>query len=70
MVYRAYRAPYEWVPQLERPKETPIVRLDKTTFRVPGAAPIGRVRSTPVQGVTAVQTDASFCVAPAEGSGR
>jgi len=70
MVYRAYRAPYEWVPQLERPKETPIVRLDKTTFRVPGAAPIGRERSTPVQGVTPAATDASFCVAPVDGRGR
>ena len=41
MVYRAYRLPYEWVPQLEKPVETPIERLDVTTFRVPGAAAPG-----------------------------
>lgn len=64
MVYRAYRAPYPWVPQLERPKETAIERLDKTRFRVPGAAPIGRVRSVPVQGVTGADSDASFGVTP------
>jgi hypothetical protein len=52
------------VPQLERPKEMAIERLDKTTFRVPGAAPIGRVRSTPVQGITGAESDASFCVTP------
>ena len=38
MVYRAYRVPYEWVPQLDRPQETAIAPIDVTTFRVPGAA--------------------------------
>ncbi len=38
MVYRAYRAPYEWAPQAKRPKETAIPRLDNNTFRVPGSA--------------------------------
>ena len=37
-VYRAYRVPYEWVPQLGRPEEKEIPRLDNSTFRVPGAA--------------------------------
>ena len=36
-VYRAYRVPYEWVPQLDRPEEKEIPRLDNTKFRVPGA---------------------------------
>jgi hypothetical protein len=36
-VYRAYRAPYEWVPQLDAPKEKEIPRLDITKFRVPGS---------------------------------
>lgn len=38
MVYRAYRVPYEWVPQLEKPEETSIKALDVSTFRVPGAS--------------------------------
>ena len=36
-VYRAYRVPYEWVPQLERPEEKEIPKLDRSRFRVPGA---------------------------------
>lgn len=39
MVYRAYRYPYNYVPQLERPIETPIAPIDVTRFHVPGAAP-------------------------------
>ncbi len=38
MVYRAYRIPYSWVPQLEKPEETSIEPLDVSTFRVPGAS--------------------------------
>lgn len=35
-VYRAYRVPYEWVPQLDRPEETAIAPVNNSTFRVPG----------------------------------
>lgn len=38
-VYRAQRVPYDWVPQLARPTERPVVPPDITTFRVPGAQP-------------------------------
>ena len=37
-IYRAYRYPYEYVPQIEKPVETPVPKLDPLTFRVPGAA--------------------------------
>ena len=40
MVYRAYRVPYEWVPQLEIPDEQSIEPIDVETFRVPGS-PVG-----------------------------
>ena len=36
-VYRAYRLPYDWVPQLSRPVERAVVPPDRRTFRV--AAP-------------------------------
>jgi hypothetical protein len=36
MVYRSYRYPYEWIPQLDKPQEAPLPRIDCTTFRVPG----------------------------------
>ena len=62
MVYRAYRVPYEWVPQLDQPKETPIQRIDVTTFRVPGASPPGPRQITTVKGVRPYQGDAALCV--------
>jgi hypothetical protein len=62
MVYRAYRVPYEWVPQLERPREKPIGRIDVTTFRVPGASPPGPRQITAVEGVRPYQGDAALCV--------
>lgn len=64
LVYRAYRAPYEWLPQRPRPDENPVAPLDITRFRVPGAAPPGRDREVEVAGVQAGQGDESFCVAP------
>ncbi len=63
MVYRSYRAPYDWIPQLDRPKEVPVERIDVTTFRVPGAAPAGRLRETVVEGVLPYQGgDNVLCV--------
>ena len=38
MMYRAYRYPYDYVPQLEKPAEVPVARIDNMTFRMPGAA--------------------------------
>ena len=64
MVYRGYRAPYAWVPQRPAPTETPIPPLERSGFRVPGAAPPGREREISVPGVEADQQDAAFCVAP------
>ncbi|ABO48909.1 conserved hypothetical protein [Desulforamulus reducens MI-1] len=63
LLYRAYRVPYEWVPQLETPKEVPIERIDVKTFRVPGAAPIGCSDVTEVEGVLPYQADNTLCVA-------
>ena len=39
MVYRAYRYPYDYVPQLEKPVEIPVEKVNNMTFRMPGAAP-------------------------------
>ena len=38
MIYRAYRYPYSYVPQLEKPIEIPLEKINNMTFRVPGAA--------------------------------
>lgn len=63
MVYRAYRVPYEWIPQLEQPVEKPIQRIEVTSFRVPGAAEIGTKKITEVEGVLPYQGDSALCVA-------
>jgi hypothetical protein len=62
MVYRAYRLPYEWVPQLDAPKETPVEPVDVTTFRMPGAASPGVAEVTEVPGVKPYQRAEVLCV--------
>ena len=37
-VYRAYRLPYDWIPQLPRPKEQAVVPPARGEFRMPPAA--------------------------------
>ena len=32
--YRAYRVPYEWVPQLDRPEERAVIPPDPREFRI------------------------------------
>ena len=52
MVYRAYRVPYEWIPQVEKPVETSIEPLNVETFRVPGASKgAGTGKVTTIDGV-------------------
>ncbi len=36
-IYRAYRLPYEWIPQVEKPEEKAIPKMDIRKFRVPGS---------------------------------
>jgi hypothetical protein len=52
MVYRAYRVPYEWIPQVGRPEEIQILPINASTFRVPGASKgEGTGKATTVEGV-------------------
>jgi hypothetical protein len=62
MIYRAYRVPYDWVPQLDPPREVPIEAIDVTTFRVPGAAPAGAQRVVAVEGVLPYRSSSALCV--------
>ncbi len=62
MVYRAYRAPYDWVPQLERPAEIAIEPIDVADFRLPGAAARGAVTAVEVEG-TVSYGEGALCVA-------
>ncbi len=52
MVYRAYRVPYEWVPQAIHGEEVSVEPLNVETFRVPGASKgAGTGKITTVEGV-------------------
>lgn len=63
MVYRSYRVPYSWIPQLDKPLEKPIEKLDKNQFRVPGAAGPGRKKETIVDQTEEYEgSDSNFCV--------
>jgi hypothetical protein len=62
MVYRAYRLPYEWAPQLVKPNETAIIPVDIADFRVPGAAAKGTESVVTVAGTGAYQ-EGALCVA-------
>lgn len=62
MVYRAYRAPYDWVPQLERPEEIAIEPIDVADFRLSGAAARGAVTAVEVEG-TVTYGEGALCVA-------
>jgi len=67
MVYRAYRAPYDWVPQRDKPNEVPIHRIEVVNYRVPGAAPSGPLKETSVPGTQPYRNDSRvLCVAGAD----
>ena len=66
MVYRAYRYPYEYVPQLEKPTEVPVPKLDITTFRVPGAAEGMLANFTEVEGTMGYTSAMAACVTAEE----
>ena len=70
LVYRAYRYPFAWVPQVPTPVAVPVRRLDVATFRVPGAAAAdGPERSVQIQGLAAQDADGAFCVTPTAAPG-
>ncbi len=62
MVYRSYRVPYNWVPQLEEPQEVAIEPIDIANFRVPGAAPSGTDSVVEVTGAYSYG-EGALCVA-------
>lgn len=55
-VYRAYRVPYEWVPQLNLPKEKEIIHTNNSRFRVPGS------EYNEEQGVIEVEGTLGYCL--------
>lgn len=63
MVYRSYRYPYSYVPQVEPPKEVAIAEVDNTDFRLPGAKSKEFRRLVNVEGTEGYGEVAGFCLA-------
>ncbi|MEG6616689.1 aryl-sulfate sulfotransferase [Peptococcaceae bacterium 1198_IL3148] len=66
MVYRAYRLPYDWVPQLGKQEEVAIEPVDVNNFRMPGAAPMGCDDVIEVEGTLGYGKVDGFCVTTVE----
>lgn len=63
LLYRAYRIPYEWIPQLPAPVEVAIPLRDNAQFRLPGAEATGYDEAeVTVEGTKAAGSDIAFCV--------
>ena len=63
LLYRAYRIPYEWVPQLEKPEEIAIPRTDNSKFHVEGAAHSEyETTAVTVEGAHAFNDEMAHCV--------
>ncbi len=61
-VYRAYRYPYDYVPQVERPKEVAIEPIDNVDYRLPGAKSKEFRRMVYVEGTLDVVETDGFCI--------
>jgi hypothetical protein len=48
-VYRAYRLPYSWIPQINKPVEKAVPRVDIKKFRVPGFLPGQPAKATKIK---------------------
>lgn len=69
MIYRAYRVPYEWIPQLKKPEEINIDPIDVNSFRMPNAAPKNIIAGVHVAGIIPDDPDNSddvLCIASSE----
>ncbi len=66
MVYRAYRVPYEWIPQLDRPEEIPIPKGDPAEFSLRGTSPKTVRRVIKMEGVKPYNLGSPLCVVPTD----
>jgi hypothetical protein len=66
ILYRSYRVPYEWIPQLAKPEEKPIERLDNSEFSITGDPPKKVQRVIKMEGVRDFSGESGFCVLPEE----
>ena len=63
-VYRAYRVPYDWVPQLDKPDEVEVPRLDNSKFLVMELGGDKKPAVTKLKRGGRVTADPNLCVIP------
>ncbi|MFC1535510.1 aryl-sulfate sulfotransferase, partial [Thermodesulfobacteriota bacterium] len=68
LVYRAYRVPYDWVPQLDTPEEVPVERFKVSEYSLNGRPPKEVKRLTTIEGLKSSEDDAQLCVLPDDNS--
>jgi hypothetical protein len=66
LVYRGYRVPYEWAPEVKKPEERAIPRINNNQFRVPGSLIKDPLKATKVIGAKEISSEVEFCVIPEE----
>lgn len=64
LVYRAYRAPYDWIPQLSPSPEKEIKKIDITEFSLNGVSPKTTHREIEVENMVGGETSGQSCVLP------
>ena len=62
MIYRAYRIPYDYIPQLSKPVERPVVPLDSTKLRLENAESGEFECEVSIDGTWDFGKSSSFCV--------
>lgn len=63
LLYRAYRIPYDWIPQLDEPTEVKIPRIDNTTYHLEGSAQSEYENTAvTVEGAHAFNDEMAHCV--------
>ena len=62
MIYRAYRYPYNYVPQLEKQEELPVAPINNADFRLPNAADSEFAQTVSVVGTVGYEVSSGFCV--------
>jgi hypothetical protein len=64
ILYRSYRVPYEWIPQLAKPEEKPIERIENSEFSITEVSPKKAQRVIKMEGVRDFSGESGFCVLP------
>jgi len=61
-LYRAYRYPYNWIPQLDEPAQTPVIKQTCATYRVPGGETREPENVSTLNGGDAYNPNSQLCI--------